>query len=103
MKPNGFILHPQELKIYMGPFGYQLSIIWLGTTWNPPRDHWWSPDHLLKTTGLQNQPAQSSECGEGTIPCSTAFSALCYPTSAAKKISQSSITGQRKVAEFGRK
>ena len=28
------ILHPQELKIYKGPFGYQLSIIYLGTTWN---------------------------------------------------------------------
>ena len=25
--PFGFILHSEELKIYKGPFGYQLSII----------------------------------------------------------------------------
>ena len=55
MGPFGSILHSQELKIYKVTFGYQLSIIWLGTTWNPFKDHRWSSDHWLKTTDLNNR------------------------------------------------
>ena len=42
---NSSNLHSKELKIYKGPFGHQL-----GTTWNPLKDHWWSPDHWLRRT-----------------------------------------------------
>ena len=37
----------QELKSYKSPFGYQISIIQLRTTWNALNDHW------LKTTAVQ--------------------------------------------------
>ena len=37
-KTSGFIVH--ELRIFNGPFCYQL-IIYLGTTWNPFKDHGW--------------------------------------------------------------
>ena len=55
MEPNG------PIRVHLVPFVHSQSYRHirvhlvpnlLGTTWNPFKDHWWSPDHWLRTTDL---------------------------------------------------
>ena len=53
MDPQGSIwFHFYILKSYIWLTNFPSFS--LGTIWNPLKDHWWSPDHRLKTPDLED-------------------------------------------------